>query len=283
MTQASIAAERSAWAPGLRGQTVIVTGAGRRRSIGRAIALEFARHGANLVLVGTGRSPSTYPEDERQVGWRDIETVADEVRELGGAAQTLVCDVASETDCERAVREAVERFGAVNVLVNNAGAARGSDRRRIVDLSLSDWSRVLAVNLTGAFLMSRAAARQMLAQGRGGSILNISSVGGRAPQSDAGAYCASKAGLNAFSRVLAMELAPDKIRVNAILPGLIDTARMDDLGREEQWADTIRALTPLGAAGQGSDVARMCAFLCSDMGEWITGQDIAVDGGGSWH
>jgi 3-oxoacyl-[acyl-carrier protein] reductase/meso-butanediol dehydrogenase/(S,S)-butanediol dehydrogenase/diacetyl reductase len=278
-----MAAERSAWAPGLAGRTVIVTGAGRLRSIGRAVALEFARNRANLVLLGTGRSPSTYPEDEREVGWRDIDSVADEVRALGSAAHAIVCDVSSEPDCERAVREAVERFGAVNVLVNNAGAARSSDRRPILDLSLADWSRVLTVNLTGAFLMSRAVARRMVAQGRGGSIVNISSVAGRIPGPNTGAYGASKAGLNAFSRVLAMELAREKIRVNAVLPGLIDTSRMDDLGREAEWAKAIRALTPLGVAGQGTDVARMCAFLCSDMGEWITGQDIAVDGGGSWH
>jgi 3-oxoacyl-[acyl-carrier protein] reductase/meso-butanediol dehydrogenase/(S,S)-butanediol dehydrogenase/diacetyl reductase len=276
-------AEGPAWAPGLQGRTVMVTGAGRRRSIGRAVALEFARNGANLVLVGTGRHPSTYPQDERQVGWRDVETVADEVRALGGAAHAVVCDVSGAADCERAVREAVERFGAVNVLVNNAGAARGSDRRRIVDLSLDDWAHVLSVNLTGAFLMSRAAARRMLAQGEGGSIVNISSVAGRIAQSGAGAYSASKAGLNALSRAMALELAADKIRVNAVLPGLIDTARMDDLGRQEAWAATIRALTPLGVAGQGADVARMCVFLCSDLGAWITGQDIAVDGGGSWH
>jgi len=276
---------RSVWAPELKGKTAVVTGAGRLRSIGRPIALELARQGVNIVLTGTGRSPADYPQDEKDVGWRDIESVAEEVRAAGAqaGALALVSDVSNPDAVSRTVAQAVERFGSVDILVNNAGAARAGDRIPLSDLPLAEWERVLRVNLTGAFLMAQAAARQMIAQGTGGSILNISSIAGRLAPANTGVYATSKAGLCAMSHAMAMELATHKIRVNAVLPGIIETARMDDLGRGEVWQEFIDSRIPLGVPGNGMEIAYMCAFLCSDMGAWITGQDIAVDGGTSWH
>lgn len=273
---------RSVWAPELKGRTAIVTGAGRLRSIGRPIALELARQGVNVVLTGTGRDPASYPPDEKEVGWRDIDSVADEVRALGAEALALVSDVSDPAAVGATVQKAVERFGSVDILVNNAGAARAGDRIPIVDLPLEEWQRVIRVNLTGAFLMAQAAARQMIAQARGGSIINISSIAARLAPAEVGVYSTSKAGLNALSHALAMELAPHRIRVNALLPGIIETARMDDLGRGDVWQEFVDSRIPLGVPGNGMEVAYMCAFLCSDMGAWITGQDLAVDGGTTW-
>ena len=274
---------RGAWAPELRGRTAIVTGAGRLRSIGRAIALELARQGANIVLTGTGRDPATYPPEEQAIGWRDIDSVAEEVRAEGGQALPLVSDARDPAAVAALVESTLQRFGNIDILVNNAGAARGADRVPLVDLTLEDWSRVMDVNLTGAFLTSQAVAREMLKQGRGGSIINISSMASRLAAAGAGAYSASKVAINTLSRTLAVELAGAGVRVNAVLPGVIETSRMDDLGREARWENFVTTLTPLGFAGNGMEVAYLCVFLCSDMGAWITGQDIGVDGGGSWH
>jgi 3-oxoacyl-[acyl-carrier protein] reductase/meso-butanediol dehydrogenase/(S,S)-butanediol dehydrogenase/diacetyl reductase len=273
---------RSLWAPELKGRTAIVTGAGRLRSIGRPVALELARQGVNIVLTGTGRDPASYPPDEKDVGWRDIESVADEVRAAGAQALALVSDVADPAAVAETVEKAAGRFGSIDILVNNAGAARAGDRIPIVDLPLGEWERVVRVNLTGAFLMAQAAARAMIVQGRGGSIINISSIASRLAPAEVGVYATTKAGLNALSHAMAMELAPHRIRVNAVLPGIIETARMDDLGRGEVWQDFIDRMIPLKTPGDGMEIAYMCAFLCSDMGAWITGQDIAVDGGTSW-
>jgi 3-oxoacyl-[acyl-carrier protein] reductase len=275
---------RSVWAPELKGKTAIVTGAGRLRSIGRPVALELARQGVNIVLTGTGRAPEHYPQDEKDVGWRDIESVADEIRAAGAqaGALALVSDVSDPAAVAETVDKAVERFGSVDILVNNAGAARAGDRIPLVDLPLDEWERVMRVNLTGAFLMAQAAARRMIAQAKGGSIINISSIASRLAPAEVGVYSTSKAGLNALSHAMAMELAPHKIRVNSVLPGIIETARMDDLGRGEVWQDFIDSRIPLGVPGNGMEIAYMCAFLCSDMGAWITGQDMAVDGGTTW-
>jgi len=273
---------RSLWAPELKGRTAIVTGAGRLRSIGRPIALELARQGVNIVLTGTGRDPAHYPPDEKEVGWRDIESVADEVRGAGAQALALVSDVSDPAAVARTVDEALARFGSVDILVNNAGAARGADRVPIVDLPLDEWERVIRTNLTGSYLMAQAAARQMIRQGKGGSIINISSIAARLGPANTAAYATSKAGLNALSHAMAMELAPHGIRVNAVLPGIIETARMDDLGRGDVWQEFIDTRIPLKTAGTGMEIAYMCAFLCSEMGAWITGQDLAVDGGTSW-
>jgi 3-oxoacyl-[acyl-carrier protein] reductase/meso-butanediol dehydrogenase/(S,S)-butanediol dehydrogenase/diacetyl reductase len=273
---------RGAWAPELKGKTAIVTGAGRLRSIGRPVALELARQGVNVVLTGTGRSPDRYPPDEQAIGWRDIASVADEIEAVGARALALVSDARDPDAVTSLVEQTLKEFGGVDILVNNAGAARGDDRVPVVDLDIDTWRTVIDVNLTGTFLTSRAVARQMIARGLGGCILNISSIASRAAGASTAAYSASKAGINALSHAMAMELAPHRIRVNAVLPGVIETARMDDLGRGERWEATLRRI-PLGVAGNGMEIAYLCTYLCSDMGAWITGQDLTVDGGMTWH
>jgi 3-oxoacyl-[acyl-carrier protein] reductase/meso-butanediol dehydrogenase/(S,S)-butanediol dehydrogenase/diacetyl reductase len=266
----------------LAGKVAIVTGAGRMRSIGRPIAVRLARAGADIVLTGTGRPPERYPDDEKAAGWRDIESVAEEVRAEGARCLALVSDVRSEDANRELVARAVSSFGRVDILVNNAGAARGEDRVPVVDLAYETWRNVLVTNLDGTFLLSREVARQLLAQGEGGSIVNISSIASKLAGPNTAAYSASKAGINALSRAMALELGPKQIRVNAVCPGIIDTYRMDDIGRGAAWEEMVRTRIPLQYAGDGSECAEMVLFLVSDRGRWITGQAINVDGGTAW-
>jgi 3-oxoacyl-[acyl-carrier protein] reductase/meso-butanediol dehydrogenase/(S,S)-butanediol dehydrogenase/diacetyl reductase len=267
----------------LAGKVAIVTGAGRMRSIGRPIARLLARAGADIVVTGTGRSPERYPDDEKAAGWRDIESVADEVRAEGARCLALVSDVRDEAAVDALVARTVRELGRVDILVNNAGAPRGEDRVASVDLSYAAWKQVVVTNLDGTFLLSRAAARELIRQGQGGSIVNISSIASKLAPANTAAYAASKAGINALSHSLAMELAPHKIRVNAVCPGVIDTYRMDDVGRGEAWQQMVKQMIPLGYAGDGWEIAEMTLFLASPRGAWITGQALNVDGGTVWH
>ena len=266
----------------LAGKVAIVTGAGRMRSIGRPIAKLLARAGAAIVITGTGRPPERYPDDEKAAGWRDIESVADEIRQAGGRCLALVSDIADPRAVELLVERTVAEFGRVDILVNNASAARGPDRVAAVELPYETWKKVLVTNLDGTFLLSCAAARRMIAQGQGGSIVNISSIASKLAQAKAAAYSASKAAVNALSRSMALDLAPNRIRVNAVCPGIIDTFRMDDLGRGESWEKFVKTMIPLGYAGDGSECAEIVLFLVTDRGKWITGQAINVDGGTVW-
>jgi 3-oxoacyl-[acyl-carrier protein] reductase len=263
----------------LEGKVAIVTGAGRMRSIGRPIAVYLARMGCDVVLTGTGRSPDRYPDDEKAAGWRDIASVADEVQAEGRRALPLVSDVRDAAAIDALVQQTLREFGRLDIVVNNAGAARGEDRVPIVDLDETLWRNVIDTNLTGTFLMSRACARELLRQNEGGRIINISSIAGKLHGAQSGAYAASKAGVQSLTAVMAAELAPAQITVNAVLPGIIDTFRMDDLGRGESWERMIKARVPLGRAGTGEDIAEMVAFLCSPRAAWITGQSYIVDGG----
>jgi NAD(P)-dependent dehydrogenase (short-subunit alcohol dehydrogenase family) len=257
----------------------VVTGAGRLRSIGRSIALEMAKAGCDVVITGTGRDPSTFPDDEKAVGWRDIESVADEIRKLGRRALPVVSDV-SDLESVRGLAESVEaEFGRVDFVVNNAGAARAGDRVPIVDIDPDTWRRVIDVNLNGSFYMSQVFARKLIAQGEGGAIVNISSIGGKMMPANNAAYAASKAGLHALTAAMSGELGPRGIRVNAICPGIIETSRMDDIPRGPVWDDLIDTHVPLGRCGRPEEIGYMTAFLCSDQGAWISGQLYSVDGG----
>ena len=264
---------------GFDGKLAVVTGAGRMRSIGRPIALALAQAGCNVVLTGTGRAPDTYPQDEQDAGWRDIESVADEIRALGRRALSVVTTVADPEAVDALVAQVVAEFGRVDFLVNNAGASRGGDRVPVTELALDTWKRVMDTNLNGTFYMSRAFARHMSAQGEGGAIVNISSLAARLLAPDTAAYATSKVAINGLTTIMAGELGPKKIRVNVVAPGIIDTSRLDDVPRGQVWNDMVSAFIPLGRAGTGEDVANMVTFLCSEQAAWVTGQHIYVDGG----
>ncbi len=195
------------------------------------------------------------------------------------ASLAVVSDVSDRAAVEALAAQVLAEFGRVDIVVNNAGAARGDDRVPVVDIDPDQWNTVINVNLTGTFLMSRTFGRVMLDAGRGGSIVNISSIAGKMFGPNTGAYASSKAGLQALTAVMAKEVGPKGIRVNAICPGLIDTARLDDLGRGERWEQTVRAVIPLSRAGTGDDIANIVVYLCSDEGSFVTGQSWNVDGG----
>ncbi len=263
----------------LDGKVAIVTGAGRLRSIGRATAVALAELGADLVVTGTGRDPSRYPDDEKAVGWRDIESVADQVREKGRRCLPIVANVADSGDVQRTIDTTLSEFARIDILVNNAATARADDRVPLTELSEELWRKVLEIKLTGSFLMAQAILPTLIKQSQGGSIVNISSIAGKRGMPNMAAYCTSNAGIQGLSQALAMELAPHNIRVNAVCPGVIDTSRMDDLGREERWQATINQLIPLKRAGSDEEIGKFIAYICTPDASYITGQSLNIDGG----
>lgn len=300
---------------GLEGKVAVVSGAGRMRSIGRSIAVEMARAGCDVVITGTGRDPETFPDAEKEAGWRDIDSVAEEIESLGRRALPIVSDVTIVQQVDLVASNTMKQFGRVDFVVNNAGPARGQDRNAVVNVTPEAWRRVVDINLNGAFYMSRAFGRRLIEQGEGGAIVNISSIGGKMFLPDNAAYAASKAGQNALTACMAREMGQYSVRVNAICPGLVDTSRMDDMprgegarggqagkastnkavGRDEgvaatpsgmgwNWDTYVQDNIPIGRAGEGVDIANATVYLCSDQGSWVTGQAINVDGGNCvWH
>ena len=263
---------------GLAGKVAVVTGAGRLRSIGRPIARALAASGCHVVLTGTGRDPSEYPQDEQDAGWRDIASVAEEVRRAGAQALEVVSDVGDPAAVAHLLSQTLAEFGRVDFVINNAGAARGSDRVPVIELSDADWHKVINVNLNGTFYMSRTFGQALVDQAEGGAIINISSIAGKMFPPNTAAYAASKAAIQALSASMAREMGRYNVRVNTICPGVIDTYRMDGVGRGAAW-DNMLKMIPLGRPGYGEDIAAMTVFLCSEQGAWITGQAYNVDGG----
>lgn len=263
---------------GIEGKVAVVTGAGRMKSIGRAIAVELANAGADVVVTGTGRPPERYPDDEKAAGWKDIASVAAEIEAAGRRALPLVSDAGDEAAVRDLLARVLDEFGRVDFVVNNAGAARGPDRVPVVDMPVDAWDTVLRVNLRGAFLMSKVFGGRLVEQGGGGAIVNISSIAGKLLPPNTAAYAASKAGLQALTASMAQEVGAHGVRVNAICPGLVDTSRMADVFGDPDFAARA-ARIPIGRAGLGEDIGWAAVYLCSDQGSWITGQSINVCGG----
>lgn len=263
----------------LEGKVAIVTGAGRLRGIGRAAAIALAELGADVAVTGTGRDPSKYPPDEKAVGWRDIESTAAQVRERGRRGLPLVADVVKSEDVARTVATVLREFGRVDFLINNSAFARGADRVSLTDLPEELWHQVLEIKLTGSFLMSKAVLPPMIQQGQGGAIINISSIAGKRGFPNTTAYCTSNFGIQGFTQALAMEVAPHRIRVNAVCPGIIDTARMDVVGRGDAWNKSIEQMVPLRRAGTDEEIGKFIAYLCTPDASYITGQSLNIDGG----
>jgi NAD(P)-dependent dehydrogenase (short-subunit alcohol dehydrogenase family) len=245
------------------GKAAIVTGAGT--GIGRAIALALAREGAKVAVAGRRREK--------------LEEVARSVQRAGGEAVVTVCDVSSEADSQRAVKEAEQAFGHVNVLVNNAGALSVST---VEGISVEDWDRLMATNLKGPFLMSRAALPAMRRAG-GGAIVNVGSVLGLVAMKDRAAYCASKGGVTMLTKAMALDHAHEMIRVNCICPAIVETDLIAELfskSEDGRRARDARLTTlPLGRFGKADDIAELAVFLASEESSWMTGTAIPVDGG----
>jgi NAD(P)-dependent dehydrogenase (short-subunit alcohol dehydrogenase family) len=240
----------------LSGRVALVTGAGR--GIGREIALELGRAGASVAV-------NYYDEPDR------AEATAAEIGRLGVRAMTVAADVGDATEVSRMVEEVTAGFGALHIMVNNAGVQTWTP---FLDVTEAEWDLVIRTNLKGCFLCTQAAARAMH---RGGVVVNIGSGCNKVPFPGLVAYTASKGGIEMLTKVAAVELAPRKIRVNCVAPGAVEIERtrleVDD------YAGTWGAVTPLGRVGQPEDVARTVRFLASDDSAFITGQTIWVDGG----
>lgn len=242
------------------GRAAIVTGAAT--GIGRAIAELFLRRGVSVAIADLNA-----PLAER---------TAAELQSLGRCI-AVPTDVADEESVQSMVTTTRGAFGTVDYLVNCAGIHL---HKLVVETERAEWDRQLAVQLTGPFLCSREVARDMLAHGTRGALVNIVSAAARMGRVKGSAHCASKAGLVALTQVLAMELGPHGIRVNAVGPGLIDTeSQRDEAVISSAYKAAYLKEIPLGTLGESSDIAEAVAFLCSDAARWITGHTLYVDGG----
>ncbi len=262
----------------LDGKVAIVTGAGRLRGIGRAAAVSLARLGADVVVTGTGRNPATFPEDERAVGWRDVESTAEQVREQGRKALTLTVDVTNRQHVQDMVDRTIQEFGRVDILINNAAFARGPDRVPIVQLDPDIFQKVMDIKVTGTYLCTRAVLPHLIGQGQGGKIVNISSTAGKRGSPNTLAYNAANFAVVGMTQSMAKELGQYGINVNCVCPGAVDTSRMDDLGRSERWQQ-MAANTPIGRNGTDEEVGDFIAYLCTKAASWIHGQSININGG----
>ena len=262
----------------LDGKVAIVTGAGRLRGIGRATAVHLAGLGADIVLTGTGRSSENYPDDEKAVGWRDIESTADQVREQGRRALTLIVDVTDRDGVRTLMDRTLQEFGRLDILIPNAAFARGPDRKPMLELDPAVFQRVLDVKVTGTFLCAQAAVKVMIDQGGGGKVVNISSVAGKRGSVNTLAYNAANFAIVGMTQSMAKEFGPHGINVNCVCPGAVDTFRMDDVGRGERWEQMARD-TPIGRNGTDDEVGAFIAYLCTEAASWIHGQSININGG----
>jgi 3-oxoacyl-[acyl-carrier protein] reductase len=241
----------------LDGRIALVTGASQ--GIGRACALELARSGATVVLAARNESK--------------LADAVSEIESAGGKAAAFALDISSAESIKLAAKAIIERFGKVEILVNNAGITRDD---LMMKMNRADWDDVLNTNLTGTFLLTQALLRPML-KNRWGRIINMASVVGRTGQAGQANYAASKAGLIGFTRALAREVASRKITVNAVAPGYIETP-MTAVLSEDLRASMIASI-PLGRPGTDLDVAQSVAFLASDAAGYITGHVLDVNGG----
>ena len=264
----------------LDGKVAIVTGAGRMKGIGRASAIALARLGADVVVTGTGRAPEMFPDEEKRLGWRDVDSVAELVEAEGQRALPLVVDVTSQGDVNSMIQQTLDAFGRVDVLINNAARGVGADRVPIADLEPRVFDAVVNVKVQGTFLCSKAALTPMLAHGDGGKIVNIASVAGKRGSPRTLAYNAANFAVVGMTQSMAQELGPLGINVNCVCPGLVLTHRGDvfmDV-METSWERTASTV-PIGRNGTDDELGKFVAYLCTEAASWIHGQSINVDGG----
>lgn len=269
----------------LEGRVALVTGAGRKGGIGESVAKRLARDGAHIV-VGDICAPPTELAHAGSGRWEELESIAGEIGELGVKSVPVRVDVTDAASVEAMIAATQDAFGRLDILVNNAGAAIGPSP--VLQMAEEAWRRTLEINATGTFLCSKYALPLMIAGGRGGRVINMSSLAAERPKPYVSAYAASKAAVVALTQSMAQEVAEFGITVNAVLPGDVDTALKQwglqleamimGLPYEEVMAAAV-AKVPLGRFAIPEDVANLVAFLASDEASFITGQAYKLTGG----
>ena len=246
----------------LKDKVAIVTGS--TKGIGVAIAQEFAKEGAKVV--GTGRTV--------KLG----EKVVAEIKADGGDAMFVQCDVSQKAQVDQVVAETVKQYGTVDIVVNNAGVNHSAD---FFDITEEDWDWVMSVDLKGTFLMSQAAARVMVEQGKPGAIVNIGSVMAILALADQIPYCAAKGAVNQLTKAMGLSLINKGIRVNCVSPGPVMTELMQRVVNNEEKEQQLMDRLPIGYIASCEEIARVCVFMASDDASYFVGQSVYPDGGRS--
>ena len=273
----------------LSGKVALVTGAAAKRGMGHAIALRLAGEGANIAVLDKFPAPrSLFPGDE---GWRGLEEEVEEIKALGRQCLPLIVDISNRNEVNEAIKATLTKFGKIDILVNCA-AIRGTPNVPITDGDDDEWKRMFDINLLGAFLLSKPIVQHMIKRGEGGKIVHFASLAGRMGVKGNAAYAASKWGVIGLVQSLALEVAPYKINVNAICPGMIITNLRDhwiaaqakkegitlDEFREKEYKE-VSKMIPLGRMGTVEDIADVVSFLVSSKSDYMTGQSLNVCGG----
>jgi NAD(P)-dependent dehydrogenase (short-subunit alcohol dehydrogenase family) len=246
----------------LKGKVAII--AGGTKGIGLGIALEFVREGARVVVGGT-------TDKTGEAAVREIEA-------MGGKGLFINCDVSSLPALDHIIEQTVQEFGRLDIYVANAGI-NDPDKTHFMDITPDQYDRIMGVNLRGMFFGGQKAARQMIRQGEGGVIINMSSVNAHLGLDAQVVYTTSKGGVQQLTKVQAVALAPHNIKVNAMAPGPIETELMRRVGSDQQLMDTILSRTPQGRIGTPRECGRLAVFLASEDSNFIFGQSIYIDGG----
>lgn len=260
------------------GKTIVVTGSGKHKGLGQGILRRFAEEGANCVVS------DVVIDDEAQA-------VAADLADRGARVATIACDVSDAQQCQRLVTQAVAAMGSVDIFVNNAGI--GFMMKPMLEVEPADWARVIAVNLSGAFYCTQAAAKAMIAAGKGGRIINIASQAAKTGFPHLPAYVSSKHGMVGLTRATAVELGAHGITVNAVCPNHVTTglgamqneyfSKLLGFPSVEAYLANMATKNPMGRPGLPGDTAGACAFLASDDAFYITGEALNVSGGEEMH
>ena len=271
---------------GLSGQVAIVTGCGRMNGMGRGIAHALAAQGANLAVNDIATGTRKDVPGEAEANWRGLDSLVDELKAIGTRAVPLIGDVGDRQDAERMVKETLDFYGRIDILVNNAAAPHGKDCNWIWEVPEEAYDAVMRVNAKGVFLMSTAVIRHFLRRDGPGRIINISSDAGKQGAPQRGPYSASKFAIIGLTQVMARELAAHNITVNAICPGMIDTPRHAESiakptsGKQADASMTMAALIGIvPRVGTPDDIGNAVAFQASLASSYINGQSLIVDGG----
>lgn len=273
------------------GKTAVITGSGRRKGLGEAIALRLASEGAAVVISDIGQAADPATPAEHIGATAEMEAIAADIRKGGGSASTKVCDVRDLEQMRALARHARDTHGSLDIWVNNAGI--GYIMKPLLDVTADDWRAVIDVNLTGCFFGIKAAAEVMVAQGKGGRIVNIASQAAKSGFPHAQAYTSSKHGLVGLVRSAAIELGPHQITVNNVCPNHVTTglgawqneyfSKVVGAASVEDYLKAMADRIPLKRPGKPEDTAKAVAFLCSDEAEYITAESMNVSGGEEPH